>query len=51
MREKEYTGPPLVVSQQWPPLEGTDFVEVGSEDERGVATVQRGRLFLQDGQV
>lgn len=51
LREKEYTGPPLVVSQQWPPPEGTDFVEVGREDERGVATVHRGRLFLQDDQV
>ena len=51
LRDKEYTGPPLAMSRQWPPPEGTDFVEAEETDEIGVVTVQRGRLLIPDDQV
>lgn len=52
LREKEHTGPPLVVSREWPPPEGTDFVEVeAGEKEIGVATVHHGRLLVLNDEV
>ena len=50
LREREYTGPPLVVSREWPPTDGTDFIEVANEDS-GAATVHRGCLVIPSDQV
>lgn len=52
LRDREYTGRPLVVSNQFPPPEGTDFVEVvEAKKEPGMGTVHRGRLLMQNDQV
>lgn len=51
LRDREYTGRPLVLSQQWPPPEGTAFVEVEAKDTIGAATVQRARPSMENGQV